>query len=456
MTPGPTGVIMQKPSQAFINVAGAIGRFRRSLVLNLSACFAPSSFDSSRPDTGRLFLVLPLLLLFLAAVSPAGARTPSRTVLSNTVSADWANSVGTHFNAKASVIHTVSNFIDFKLSSIDATAAVGKSTFFPIMISVSNNFSDRFRLLVRASAVTDIHARVYADNNGNGLIDGADRPITNTAAIGEGTVYPLLLAVDVPSWFPAGITNEIVLEAVSFRSNVMLNSRVFSTNRVVTAVYSNTVTVLSAVGRVKSISVLDGSDFLSDEDVAVKVRFGVPPNSTNSCLLWYDVGADPDGPFGSNPDDRSVPLVYNGADWVAMIPASDSKIVDGAMVRFIIEVDHRLYTPPASASWRYGVRSRPDQGAGFSVFPTVVDLSSGDYLNIIYHVFKPGCVLIDIYDLKGDLVKRYNEGDKQPGDYGPVIWDGDNHAGNPVSAGLYFINIRGGDLNEVRKVIVIK
>jgi hypothetical protein len=445
---------MRKPSRAFIDAVGAIGRFTRSLVLHIVSCFAPASLNSSRTTPGLLWLVLPLLLL--AAVPPVSARTPSHTLLSNTVTAAWSNSAGLHFSAKASVTHAVSNLIDFNLSSIGATVAVGETTFLPIQIGVSNNFSDRFRLLIRTNAVTDMHVRFYADYNGNGLIDGADRPVTNTDPVGEGAVYPLLVAVDVPAWVPAGTTNLLVLEGVSFRSNAMLNSRVFSTNRIVSAVYSNVISALSAADRMRTITVLDGTASLADEDVIVTVHLVLPPHSTNSCRLWYDVGADPDGAFGPNPGDRSVPLVFDGADWTAVIPASDAEIAEGAVVRFMIEIDHQVYVPAASPAWRYSVRSRPDQGSGFNVFPTVVDLAAGDCLNILYRVFEAGRVRIQIYDLKGDLVKNYDEGVKQPGDYGPVLWCGDNHSGNPVAAGLYFINIRGKDLNETRKIIIIK
>jgi len=455
MTRAPTGVKMRKPFTAFIGAVRAIGRSLRSMVTKIEACVARFQSNSSRLPRVSLFLILPSLIL-LTAGSPVIARTPSGTALSNTVTASWSNSFGGRFSANSSVVDHVSNLIDYKMSSIAAAAAVGEISLFPVSLGVSNNFSDRFRLLVRSNAVTDMHVRFYADDNGNGLIDAADRPITNTDPIGEGAVYHLLVSVDVPAWFPAGTTNVIILESASFKSNAMLNGRVYTTNRVVTAAFTNSVTVLSAADRMKSLLLLDGSGSLADEDVTVTVHLALPPNATNSCRLWYDVGIDPDGPFGPVSSDRSVPLVFNGADWTAVIPSSDSRIVDGAVVHFIIEVDHKLYTPPAAASWEYAIRSRPDQGRGFDVFPTIVDTSAGDCLHILYSVSRTGGVLIEIYDLKGDLVKRYDEGMKEPGDYGPVLWCGDNHDARPVSAGLYFITIRSVGLNETRKVIIIK
>jgi hypothetical protein len=37
-----------------------------------------------------------------------------------------------------------------------------------------------------------------------------------------------------------------------------------------------------------------------------------------------------------------------------------------------------------------------------------------------------------------------------------MTWDGTNAGGNPVARGMYFVRVVGPDIDEIRKVMVIK
>jgi len=77
-----------------------------------------------------------------------------------------------------------------------------------------------------------------------------------------------------------------------------------------------------------------------------------------------------------------------------------------------------------------------------------------DQTSISYTVNKTSKVNIAIYDLKGQLIKQWNEEIKYPGNY-RVIWDATNHQGDLVNNGYYFCKITSGDFTATKKLIVL-
>jgi hypothetical protein len=64
-------------------------------------------------------------------------------------------------------------------------------------------------------------------------------------------------------------------------------------------------------------------------------------------------------------------------------------------------------------------------------------------------------VLLEIYDVKGRLVKSLVSEDYPPGRHS-VTWAGDGVSGIPVGPGIYFLSITAGDFSDVRKMVVAK
>jgi hypothetical protein len=62
---------------------------------------------------------------------------------------------------------------------------------------------------------------------------------------------------------------------------------------------------------------------------------------------------------------------------------------------------------------------------------------------------------LDIYNLRGQLVKILVDKVHEPGDY-HVFWDGKNELGTDVSSGVYFYRLKAGDNTWVRKMVVLK
>ena len=73
---------------------------------------------------------------------------------------------------------------------------------------------------------------------------------------------------------------------------------------------------------------------------------------------------------------------------------------------------------------------------------------------IPFHVIGGGMSL-KIYNLKGQLVKTFDEGDKAGGFY-HVAWDGTNHANVLQPSGLYFVVLENGNRKTQRSVLFIK
>jgi len=75
--------------------------------------------------------------------------------------------------------------------------------------------------------------------------------------------------------------------------------------------------------------------------------------------------------------------------------------------------------------------------------------------NIIYELNKGGDVMLQIINLKGEIVKTLIDEHQKGGVY-QVIWNGDSEMGDYVASGLYFSRLRVGNQIRVRKLTLIK
>jgi hypothetical protein len=74
---------------------------------------------------------------------------------------------------------------------------------------------------------------------------------------------------------------------------------------------------------------------------------------------------------------------------------------------------------------------------------------------IRYEVANPGHVSVNIYDVKGTLVKILEERDRTPGRY-EIGWNGENEHGVSVASGVYFYRLVTGDYEATRKMVLLK
>jgi ligand-binding sensor domain-containing protein len=75
--------------------------------------------------------------------------------------------------------------------------------------------------------------------------------------------------------------------------------------------------------------------------------------------------------------------------------------------------------------------------------------------NIRFDVAKSAKVQLNIYNLRGELVKQLTNRNYQPGTY-RLLWDGTNEAGNQVVSGIYFYQLRTGSKTQTRKMMFVQ
>jgi hypothetical protein len=99
-----------------------------------------------------------------------------------------------------------------------------------------------------------------------------------------------------------------------------------------------------------------------------------------------------------------------------------------------------------------------DAGNGL---PLVTELQ-GNYPNpfnpetqIAFSLNKTAHVKIEIYNVKGQLVKRLLDEERAPDNY-TVIWNGRDANNRSVSSGVYFYKMKAGDYLSTRKMILMK
>jgi hypothetical protein len=149
-----------------------------------------------------------------------------------------------------------------------------------------------------------------------------------------------------------------------------------------------------------------------------------------------------------------------------LILSSDSEIRDGAQLEFLLLVDDgggwfplaRIDDPldPRTARpWSWKVRDLRAQRGEVTILNNVINPLRGERTGLYYTLQSAGYVTITVFDLKGDIVNVLYRGQRAAGEYS-TTWDGRNRGGRVVARGLYFIKVVGPDVNEIRKVLVVK
>ena len=77
-----------------------------------------------------------------------------------------------------------------------------------------------------------------------------------------------------------------------------------------------------------------------------------------------------------------------------------------------------------------------------------------------YQLAKDAVVTINIYNIKGQLIRTLTLGNQKAGTYmtrnKAAHWDGKNETGESVSNGVYFYQLKAGDFVATRKMVIVK
>jgi hypothetical protein len=79
---------------------------------------------------------------------------------------------------------------------------------------------------------------------------------------------------------------------------------------------------------------------------------------------------------------------------------------------------------------------------------------------IPYQIRQPSEVVIRIYNATGRLIRTLNLGQREAGFYlsrsSAAYWNGKSDSNESVSSGLYFYQIKAGDFNATRRMVIVK
>ena len=105
--------------------------------------------------------------------------------------------------------------------------------------------------------------------------------------------------------------------------------------------------------------------------------------------------------------------------------------------------------------WKFNVVGVSSQRGGVSIYNNVINTNKDEKVSIQLTLQKSGIVTIQIMTIDGSIVKTIERSHKTAGTHF-YEWDGKNNAGNYIARGLYFIRIAAPDIDEIRKVMIIK
>jgi len=187
----------------------------------------------------------------------------------------------------------------------------------------------------------------------------------------------------------------------------------------------------------------------------------LPDVSDNPRLYYYVLPSD-----GINKKSAASSSALFNFDITA-----DSIINGGMKFEFIFRFANsdmfaaRLDAPPGiiPSNWyalirpfSFDIQSMRQQRGGVTIMNNVINSDKKETAYIRYNLTRSGSVTIQIYTLDGTLVKSIKRNEKCDAGTYVDTWDGSNNGGRAVARGMYFVRVVGPDIDEIRKIMVVK
>jgi len=186
---------------------------------------------------------------------------------------------------------------------------------------------------------------------------------------------------------------------------------------------------------------------------------GVMLESGGHLLVWCDEDQEQSGIH------CNFKLSQNG-EFLALVESDGQTIVDA--LNFGPQQEDISYgrLPDGADLWEFFATPSPGAANGTSSIDVGSILPANFYLNnypnpfnaatiIRYQLPEQGWVSLDIIDLHGRAIKTLMEDLQSKGEYA-IAWDGQDHSGSPVSAGIYFVKLQQGTLQATHKILFLK
>ncbi|MDA3814149.1 MAG: T9SS type A sorting domain-containing protein [Candidatus Cloacimonetes bacterium] len=166
------------------------------------------------------------------------------------------------------------------------------------------------------------------------------------------------------------------------------------------------------------------------------------------------------------------PEPYPGAELIGY-----NIYLDGVFLEFITETSYQLENLIVSLQYTVGITAVYEGGfesdfvtldfiyiGGTGVGNNIIAVTElkGNYpnpfnpiTNITYSIKEAGNVTLEIYNLRGQLVKTLVNKVNGVGNF-TAIWNGTDNSDKPVSSGVYFYKMKSGNYTSTKKMILMK
>jgi hypothetical protein len=203
-----------------------------------------------------------------------------------------------------------------------------------------------------------------------------------------------------------------------------------------------------------------GSHAFAMEQPEYPKNFSAAYIAGNTVLKW-STNLEPDVASYAVYKDTDPDFVPSTGTFVILVAAPDTTYDDGAYVSGtyykVSAIDADGYAGGYAGPIETDVTGIGEGGASSYAFR--LDQNRPNPFNpttrIRYEVGTRSQVSLDVFDVRGGLVKRVVSEEKGPGSY-TVEWDGTNANGERVSTGVYFYRLTAGTFTETRKMVLLK
>lgn len=105
--------------------------------------------------------------------------------------------------------------------------------------------------------------------------------------------------------------------------------------------------------------------------------------------------------------------------------------------------------------WSFIISEPQRQRGGVSIYSNVVNATNKEFCTLEVNMPRAGNLRVIVMTADGNVV-QYLENSRQSEGLHYYYWNGTNNAGKAVARGIYFIRVVGPEIEETRKVMVIK
>ncbi|MCR5607118.1 MAG: hypothetical protein K6F69_09945 [Treponema sp.] len=105
--------------------------------------------------------------------------------------------------------------------------------------------------------------------------------------------------------------------------------------------------------------------------------------------------------------------------------------------------------------WSFRLTGITKQRGGVSILNNVINATNGEYSTIEIDMPSESSLSVYVMTLDGNIIQTLQKGRTSAGTH-RYIWNGKNKAGNAVARGMYFVRVLGPDIDETRKILVVK